>query len=77
MHIHINPVGGIAGDMFVAAVLDLAPELETPMLAMLHRLKLSDDVMIDVKTHHDSIMVGKKFEVNESCSIHHLSLIHI
>ena len=73
MHIHINPVGGIAGDMFVAAVLDLAPELETPMLAMLHRLKLSDDVMIDVKTHHDSIMVGKKFEVNESCSIHHHS----
>ena len=57
--------------MFVAAVLDLAPELEAPVLAMLHRLKWSDDVKIDVKTHHDSIMVGKKFKVDESCSIHH------
>ncbi len=70
MHIHINPVGGIAGDMFVAAALDLAPELETPMLAMLHRLNLSDDVSIDVKTYRDSVMVGKKFKVNESCLNH-------
>jgi len=27
MHIHINPVGGIAGDMFISAVLDLRPDL--------------------------------------------------
>lgn len=66
MHIHINPVGGIAGDMFVAAALDLAPELEKPMLAMLRCLNLSDDVSIIVETHRDSVMVGKKFKVNES-----------
>ncbi len=57
--------------MFIAAVLDLAPELETPMLAMLRRLNLSDDVNIDVETHRDSVMVGRKFKVNESCSNHY------
>jgi uncharacterized protein (TIGR00299 family) protein len=27
-HLHLDPVGGIAGDMFAAALLDLMPELE-------------------------------------------------
>ncbi|MDE0310084.1 MAG: LarC family nickel insertion protein [Acidiferrobacterales bacterium] len=70
VHIHINPVGGIAGDMFVAAALDLASELEKPMLAMLQCLNLSDDISIDVQTHRDSVMVGKKFHVSESRSNH-------
>jgi uncharacterized protein (TIGR00299 family) protein len=31
VHIHLDPLGGIAGDMFVAAVLDAFPELEVPL----------------------------------------------
>ncbi len=30
-HIHLDPLGGIAGDMFVAAVLDAFPALEEPL----------------------------------------------
>ena len=32
MHIQLDPVGGIAGDMFAAAVLDAWPELESPLV---------------------------------------------
>ncbi|MHA3976937.1 nickel pincer cofactor biosynthesis protein LarC [Halovulum sp. GXIMD14794] len=31
-HIHLTPVGGIAGDMFAAAMLDALPELRAPVL---------------------------------------------
>lgn len=31
-HIHISPVGGMAGDMFVAAILDALPDLHGPVL---------------------------------------------
>ena len=27
-HLHLDPLGGVAGDMFVAALLDAAPEQE-------------------------------------------------
>lgn len=30
-HIHLDPLGGIAGDMFAAAVLDAFPDLEAPL----------------------------------------------
>lgn len=32
-HIHLDPVGGIAGDMFIAALLDALPELKSLVLA--------------------------------------------
>ena len=32
MHIHLDLIGGIAGDMFVAAMLDTFPDLEKPLL---------------------------------------------
>ncbi len=37
--IHLDPVGGIAGDMFVAALVDALPELEAPVLAAVAAVK--------------------------------------
>ncbi|MBO1076271.1 nickel pincer cofactor biosynthesis protein LarC [Roseomonas marmotae] len=37
-HIHLDPVGGIAGDMFVAAMLDAFPEIRDRVLADLARI---------------------------------------
>ena len=33
-HLHLDPVGGVAGDMFAAAMLDAFPEFETAALAL-------------------------------------------
>lgn len=30
LHLHLDPLGGLAGDMFIAALLDLQPQLEQP-----------------------------------------------
>jgi hypothetical protein len=35
LSIHLDLVGGIAGDMFVAAMVDAMPALEAPILAAL------------------------------------------
>ena len=33
LHIHLDPVGGAAGDMFIAAMLHLRPDLEERVMA--------------------------------------------
>lgn len=43
-HIHLDPVGGIAGDMFVAAVIDLCPEAEDDVRSALAALGLPRSV---------------------------------
>ena len=35
IHLHLDAVGGVAGDMFVAALLDAAPDLEAELLRAL------------------------------------------
>ena len=44
MHIHLDLTGGIAGDMFSAALLDARPDLEKPLLDMLKKLQLGTKV---------------------------------
>ncbi|WP_417426473.1 LarC family nickel insertion protein [Hoeflea sp.] len=47
-HLHLDPVGGIAGDMFAAALLDLMPELEPAALDIAAALLGSEaDVSLD------------------------------
>lgn len=46
-HLHLDPVGGIAGDMFAAALLDAFPEFEAPALAMLAAL-LGEEIEVAV-----------------------------
>ena len=71
MHIHLNPVGGIAGDMFVAAVLDLFPEFEEVMLQTLSRLPSLNNVKIGLERHSDSVLTGSRFSVDAPVANHH------
>lgn len=61
---HLDPLGGIAGDMFIAAVLDIRPDLQTGLRETLSRCPLIDDVSIDVVKHNDGVLTGRRFLVD-------------
>ncbi len=63
VHIHIDPVGGIAGDMFVSAMLDLYPEHKEGMLENLCCISVLDDIEVEITPHNDSVLTGKRFSV--------------
>ncbi len=71
MHIHLNPVGGISGDMFIAAVLDLYPELEKPMMQTRASVNCIENVQVNVVENQDSVLRGKQFKVRYSAKDYH------
>ena len=66
MHIQLDPVGGIAGDMFAAAVLDAWPELETPLVAALQHAGLDAIATVERVDHADDALTGSRFAVHET-----------
>ena len=66
MHIQLDPVGGIAGDMFAAAVLDAWPELVPPLVAALARAGLDAIATVERIDHGDHALTGSRFAVHET-----------
>ena len=66
MHIQLDPVGGIAGDMFAAAVLDAWPELEPPLVSALERAGLDAIATVERLDHADDALTGSRFAVHET-----------
>ena len=66
MHVQLDPVGGIAGDMFAAAVLDAWPELEPPLVAAFARAGLDAIAGIARVDHADHALAGSRFTVHET-----------
>lgn len=66
MHIHIDPVGGLAGDMFVAALLDAFPPLEAAVQAAVRAAGLPDRFRCDLVAHADHALTGRRFLVLEA-----------
>ncbi len=65
MHIHLDAIGGIAGDMFIAAVLDAFPDLRDGMLDAIHAAGLPAEVGLSVREHTDHALTGLRFAVDE------------
>ena len=65
-HIHLDPVGGIAGDMFIAALLDAWPDLTTDLVTAIHAAGLPDAIQIDVRRDRDAVLTGNRFKVREN-----------
>lgn len=65
MHVHLDPVGGISGDMFAAALLDAWPEWEPRLLDDLRRAGPIRVAQLARHTHHDHALTGSRLEVRE------------
>ena len=66
MHIQIDPIGGMAGDMFVAAMLDAFPALEAVAQAAVRAAGLPARFRCDLVPHADHALTGRRFLVVEA-----------
>ena len=78
MQIHLDPIGGVAGDMFVAAVLNANPELTPGLLETMYGLGLPERVNCRIETANDGVLAGSRFvvECEAQPSIHHHQHAH-
>ena len=65
MQIHLDAIGGVAGDMFVAAVLDAFPDLREGTLQAIRAGGLPEDITCRVVEHRDHALSGLRFLVEE------------
>lgn len=61
MHLHLDPVGGIAGDMFAAAVLDTFPALEEELRTTFDASGLGAYAGVSRLDHEDGVQSGSRF----------------
>ncbi len=71
MHIHLDLVGGISGDMFVAALLDAFPDLEEELLSNLSSLDSLRQIEAEIIPYDDGVLTGKQFIVKNGKEDHH------
>jgi uncharacterized protein (DUF111 family) len=64
MRIHLDLVGGLAGDMFIAALLDAFPEHLSGLLATIDEALGSTKVSCIHVPFNDSILQGSRFVVS-------------
>ena len=62
--IHLDAVGGVAGDMFSAALLDARPALWSVCSQAIDALRLPDGVKVEAVPGTDSGFAGTRFKVH-------------
>lgn len=63
MHYHLDPLGGIAGDMFAAAMLDVWPQWESALQASFAASGLSRFVTLTTRAHRDGALGGRRLHL--------------
>ena len=76
IHIHLDPIGGIAGDMFVGALLDTHPELAAGAIAAAYAAGLEETVSLAHVAFSDGILNGSRFEVEAILARHDHAHVH-
>jgi len=74
-HVHLDPLGGLAGDMFVAAMLDAWPDLTEGAVDAVRAAGLPQSVAVEAVPFGDGVLTGTRFNVwvpdeNESDTHH-------
>lgn len=67
-HVHIDPVGGVAGDMFVAGMLDLFPDSQDACLRDLELSGVLNHVTVDLQTGKSHGLAVQRFNVKHKNS---------
>ncbi|MEO8629309.1 MAG: LarC family nickel insertion protein [Betaproteobacteria bacterium] len=65
MQIHLDAIGGVAGDMFIAATLDAFPAFAEPMFTAIRAAGLPETITCRVADHRDHALTGLRFLVEE------------
>jgi len=65
LHIHLDAIGGVAGDMFIAAMCDAFPDLREAVLRAQRDAGLPADVHCRFVAHRDHALTGTRFEVDD------------
>jgi uncharacterized protein (TIGR00299 family) protein len=61
MQVHLDPLGGAAGDMFVAALLSAFPDYEAAVMASIR--KAAPQVDCHLSGYSDGVLAGSRFDV--------------
>ena len=68
LSIHLDAVGGISGDMFASAFLDLNPELMAAIKESVDEVGLCGELRVENKAFSDGVLKGQRFLVDEGAS---------
>lgn len=63
MHVHLDAIGGVAGDMFLAAMLDARPELLEGAIKAIRAAGLPKGWTAEAVEHHADGLAGRRFQV--------------
>ncbi len=70
-HIHLDPLGGLAGDMFLGAVLDAWPELAEGAIAAMRAAGLPEDWQVRHLPHRDGALTGSRMGIEPPAAGEH------
>ena len=63
VHLHLDPLGGMAGDMFLAALLDAHPEHAADTFAAMRAAGLPDSWQTRLLRHDDGVLSGHRVAI--------------
>jgi len=64
LDIHLDLIGGLAGDMFIAALLDAMPQYESRVLNHIQACNGGSSIGCSLLEHSDGVLRGRRFSVH-------------